>query len=242
MDQLLRRRAQATAAINQVAEKSPTPKARFEEGDQVWLEATHLKLPYHTPKLAPKCQGPFKIIQVVSPLAYRLDLPTSWNIHDVFHSSLLLPFKETAAHGPNYSCPPPDLIKDQPEYKVEKIINHCYHGRTRTLQYLIKWVSYPSADNTWENATDVHVDDLIALYHKFTPLEQHKRARRQRRMAANWSSYSSPLETSTISQTLGLNTISTHSSPSSNLTCRTPPPPSPSSPRDPTTSPTSITL
>jgi transposase InsO family protein len=75
MDQLLRRRAQATAAINQVAEKSPTPKARFKEGDQVWLEATHLKLPYHTPKLAPKRQGPFKVLQVVSPLAYRWTCP-----------------------------------------------------------------------------------------------------------------------------------------------------------------------
>jgi len=32
------RRAQATAALNQVAEKSGTPSAQYNTGDQVWLE------------------------------------------------------------------------------------------------------------------------------------------------------------------------------------------------------------
>jgi len=94
MKTLHQKRAQAIAAINKVASQGPTPEGRFKEGDQVWLEATNLKLPYHTPKLAPRRQGPFHISLVILPVAYWLVLPLSWGIHNVFHALLLLPYKE----------------------------------------------------------------------------------------------------------------------------------------------------
>jgi len=59
LETMAQRQAQAIAAINRTANKSPTPVEQFKVGDQVWLEASHLKLPYHTPKLAPRRQGPF---------------------------------------------------------------------------------------------------------------------------------------------------------------------------------------
>jgi hypothetical protein len=34
----------------------------FKEGDKVWLEGSHLKLPYTTMKLAPRGYGPFKVV------------------------------------------------------------------------------------------------------------------------------------------------------------------------------------
>ena len=58
-------------------------------GDKVWLEGRNLRLHYPTKKLAPQQEGPFKISHVISPLAYRLQLPPTWKIHDVFHASLL---------------------------------------------------------------------------------------------------------------------------------------------------------
>src|SRR5712672_2414414 len=70
IETLHQKRAQAIAAINKVANQSPLPEGKFKEGDQVWLEASYLKLPYHTPKLAPRCQGPFRISEVISPVAY----------------------------------------------------------------------------------------------------------------------------------------------------------------------------
>src|SRR5216684_5086250 len=143
-------------------------------GTQVWLEGTHLRLPYQMTKLAPKCYGLFKVTKEVSPVAYQLCLPAAWNIHDIFHASLLLPYCETTAHGPNYSRPPPDLIEGEEEYKVEKVINHWHTGRARTLQYLIKWVGYPEADNTWEPADQVHALQLINAYHRQHPLEDKK--------------------------------------------------------------------
>jgi len=102
MEALQQKCAQAIAAINKVANQGHTLEGRFKEGDQVWLEVTNLKLPYHTPKLAPRCQGLFHISKVISPVVYQLALPLSWGIHNVFHALLLLPYKETAAHSPNF--------------------------------------------------------------------------------------------------------------------------------------------
>jgi hypothetical protein len=36
-------------------------------------------------------------------VAYQLRLPVAWGIHDVFYTSLLSPYREMAAHGPNFS-------------------------------------------------------------------------------------------------------------------------------------------
>src|SRR5258707_7675536 len=169
-----KRRLQAITAINQSSKGQAIPSS-FMVGAQVWLEGTHLRLPYQATKLAPKRYGPFEIVREVSPVAYQLRLPAAWNIHDVFHASLLSPYRETDADGPNYSRPSPDLIKGEEEYEVEKVINHRYTGRARTLQYLIKWKGYPEADNTWEPADQVHAPQLIKAYHRQHPLEDKRR-------------------------------------------------------------------
>lgn len=94
----------------------------FKENEKVWLEGTHLKLPYSTMKLAPRQYGPFKVVAKISDVTYRLDLPKGWRIHNVFHTSLLTLYKETTAHRPNFLEPPPDLIEGKPEWEVEQIL------------------------------------------------------------------------------------------------------------------------
>jgi hypothetical protein len=64
----------------------------FKKGDRVWLDSKNLRLPYPTRKLASKREGPFPIIEVISPLSYRLKLSTQWKIHPMFHAHLLTPF------------------------------------------------------------------------------------------------------------------------------------------------------
>jgi hypothetical protein len=147
---MMERRAQAIDAINQSNKGKPMIPSQYKVGAQVWLEATHLKIHHQKTKLAPKRYGPFPIIKEISPVAYQLRLPTAWGIHDVFHASLLSPYQETTAHGPNFSRPPPELIDGEEEYQVERILEHRYHGHAKVLQYLIKWANYPEADNTWE--------------------------------------------------------------------------------------------
>jgi hypothetical protein len=129
-----------------------TPK--YQVGDQVWLEGCHLRTNQPTAKLAPKCHGLFKVVQVMSPVNYRLELPMQWSIHDVFHTDLLTPYRETPTHGANYQRPPPDLVEGVEEYEVEKVIDSRRYRRGHKLQYLIAWKGYPDSDNQWVNWDD----------------------------------------------------------------------------------------
>ena len=140
LDQFKEAREQARSLMIKAQESwvrhKDTPK--YKEGDLVWLEGRNLRLSQPTPKLAPRRHGPFKIVQVMSPVNYRLELPTQWSIHPVFHIDLLMPYRETITHGANYLRPPPDLVDNEEEYEVEKILDSRLFGRRKRLQYLVK--------------------------------------------------------------------------------------------------------
>jgi len=106
-------------ALNKASDQHELPPSQYKLRDRVWLDASHLKLPHQKAKLTPKHLGPFKIAKEISSVAYQLTLPINWRIHDIFHVSLLTPFHETTAHGPNYTHPPPDLINGEEEFEVE---------------------------------------------------------------------------------------------------------------------------
>jgi hypothetical protein len=144
-----------------------TPK--YKEGDQVWLEGKNLRINQPTAKLAPRRHGPFKIIQVMSAVNYRLELPTQWSIHPVFHIDLLTPYRETTMHGPNFTRPTPELIDGEEEYSVEKILDSRRFGRRRRLQYLVKWEGYPDSDNMWVNKDDVFAEDKVREFKASNP-------------------------------------------------------------------------
>jgi hypothetical protein len=85
-------------------------------GSKVWLEGANLKLTHPKAKLDAKRYGPFLITKAISPVVFQLALPPQWRIHDVFHASLLTPYKETEEYGENFMQPPPELIEGQEEY------------------------------------------------------------------------------------------------------------------------------
>ena len=115
-------------------------------------------------KLVPKRHSPFQIVQVMSPVNYRLELPTQWSIHPVFHVNLLTPYHEMPIHSANYLRPPPDLIGGEEEYKVEYILAKRRIGQHHQLQYLVKWKGYPEADNQWINTQDMSADEAIVEF------------------------------------------------------------------------------
>src|SRR5713226_1463182 len=183
-ERMAQSRDQAIEAINRVRHNEATPPSQFKVNDQVWLDAKNLRLPYQTTKLAPKRYGPFRITKEISPVAYQLSLPISWTIHDVFHASLLVPYQENAVHGPNFSNPPPDLIQGAEEYEVEHLVNHQRHGRSRMLQYFVKWKGYPESDNTWEPVQNIHAPDLLKKYHQRYPLQDKREKKPKRKVSS----------------------------------------------------------
>jgi Chromo (CHRromatin Organisation MOdifier) domain len=141
----------------------------FVVGQKVWLEGTNLKTSHPTKKFAPKHYGPFPITDVILPVVYRLRLPPSWKIHNVFHVSLLTPYKETEEHGLNFAKPPPELIDEQEEYEVEQVLASRLYGRWKKLQYLIRWKGYSHAHDSWASVDDVHAPDLVQAFHRDNP-------------------------------------------------------------------------
>jgi hypothetical protein len=55
----------------------------------VWLDLRHLKTNYHK-KMASKREGLFEIEEVLGLVTYQLKLSESWQIHKVFHATLLI--------------------------------------------------------------------------------------------------------------------------------------------------------
>jgi hypothetical protein len=148
------------AAQNRMAKE--TKYKPFKEGDKVWLEGSHLKLPYATMKLVPRRYGPFKVVTKISNVAYRIQLPTNWKIHNIFHASLLALYNETTAHGLNFLELLPDLVEGEQEWEVEMILRDRIYKKKK--QYLIWWKGYAPAHDSWEDESGIHTPDLIANY------------------------------------------------------------------------------
>jgi hypothetical protein len=120
----------------------------FKVGDRVWLEGTNLKIAYPTRKIAPRREGPFRVIEKVSRLAYKLQLPTKWKIHDTFHAHYLSPYKETEEYGQMHQEAPPDLIEGEEEYEVEAILQHKGNTKSRR-RFFVSWKGWPTSENSW---------------------------------------------------------------------------------------------
>ena len=66
--------------------------------------------------------SPFTIQKVVSPVAFRLDLPPGWQIHPTFHASNLKAFIRHLEFEWEVEPPPTELVDGNLEYEVEAIL------------------------------------------------------------------------------------------------------------------------
>lgn len=140
-------------------------EVQYEVGQQVLLSTRHFTFKaVGTRKFMPKYIGPFKVLKLAGPVACKLELPSSYNVHPVFHVSLLKPYcsSETTA------APPPPLQVDSdgmPVYEVEQILAHreAYHNRRRIYEYLIKWKGYTPEHNSWEPEHNISTPDSLLV-------------------------------------------------------------------------------
>ena len=135
----------------------------IKEGDQVWLKGHNLSIAGNC-KLSPKCYGPFTVTQMISPVAVCLDLPKSMKIHNVFHTDLLLLYKEMEQYGTPFTRPPL-IIDSEEEYEIETSLDARRHGQGRKLQFLVHWKGYLYSDDSWINHKDLHAPDLLKEFY-----------------------------------------------------------------------------
>ena len=76
----------------------------YKVGDKVLLSTKYLNLKHSETnrKLLPKWIGPFEVVQVVGPVAYKLKMNPGWRVHPVFHVSLLELYREDGLCNPHH--------------------------------------------------------------------------------------------------------------------------------------------
>jgi transposase InsO family protein len=112
-------------------------------------------------KLGPVFNGPYKVTEVISDVAYRLAIPATMKSHNVFHVSDLLeytkPNENSAKKAPR---PEPELVDGKKEFEVEKIVDkQVFEG---TVQYQVRYKGYPPSYDLWHDYSDLgHCRGLI---------------------------------------------------------------------------------
>ncbi|KAK1608397.1 hypothetical protein QYE76_032070 [Lolium multiflorum] len=127
----------------------------FEVGDKVLLklqpyaQATVVNRKY--PKLAYKHFGPYKVLERIGQVAYRLELPPSSQVHNVFHVSQIKEFRDD--YSPVFAHLPKTPVLDVLDTLPEKILDRrlVKKGNAAIPQVLVKWTNVPEDSATWEN-------------------------------------------------------------------------------------------
>ena len=122
----------------------------FKPGDYVFLNTKNLQPKGGmSKKLLPKYWGPFKVLRKFGEVAYELELPSRWRIHDTFHVSLLKEYHDDGKYHP----PPPIELEGEMEYEVEDILHHrvVKVGKNRTkIEFFVKWLGEGYGACTYE--------------------------------------------------------------------------------------------
>ena len=142
----------------------------FAVRDMVWLLRRHIATTHPCAKLDYKRLGPFRIIEWINPIGFRLALPPTFNIHDIFHVSLIELYHPSRIPGQQPPPPPPVELSTGEEYEVDQILDSRY--RRQQLQYLGLWKGYPILDATWEPVT--HLQNALEAIHDFHQRYPHK--------------------------------------------------------------------
>jgi len=111
----------------------------YQPGDEVLLSLDNVRTQRPSKKLDMRHAGPYAVVERVGTHAYRLQLPETMKIHDVFHISLLRPYHAPTYPGQATTVPGPVEVDSE--------------GTVRGSQYhqLKEQRPYWSATGTWSN-------------------------------------------------------------------------------------------
>ena len=145
----------------------------FAPGDRVLLSTKDMELQFvPAEKLGPKYIGPFKVLQKMGPVTYKLEFPKSMKIHNVIHVRKLKAYHEPIEPEQRHERPPPTVDEESgdEEFEIEKILTHRDRsrgkGKTKIREYYVKFRGYPEFENMWLAEKNVFANRLVAAYWK----------------------------------------------------------------------------
>jgi hypothetical protein len=170
----------AAATMKKQYDKGKLPAREYSVGDRVYLNAENLPTLRATKKLDSKYYGPFEILAKTGASAYRLRVPASWKVYNVFNEVLLKPYHApvTPLQMKRETMQRKKREKDEEtgDYEVEILLDSRVNRRGRgRLEYLVKWKNYPNEDATWEPTTNLeNAKEAIADFHVAHPSAPRK--------------------------------------------------------------------
>ncbi|KAI4884140.1 hypothetical protein NFI96_009880, partial [Prochilodus magdalenae] len=149
----------------------------YAPGDRVWLSTRDFRLTEGSRKLTAKYIGPFKIVEKVNDVTYKLELPAHYRVCSTFHVSLLKPVVPGPLNEalPADTPPDPTVVDGTPVYAVRRLLDSRRRGGV--LQYLVDWDGFGPEERSWVSAADVLDPALIEDFHRRHPLRPAPRPR-----------------------------------------------------------------
>ncbi len=152
------------------ANRHRRPGPVYQPGQWVWLSTRDLRLRLPSKKLSPRYVGPFKISRQITPVSFRLELPSNYRISPTFHVSLLKPSggpRGASEEGAEPQTPPPILVDGEEAYRVHELLDSRRRGGM--LQYLVDWEGFGPEERSWVNSGDILDPTLTEEFHRSHP-------------------------------------------------------------------------
>ncbi|KAA0045216.1 Ty3/gypsy retrotransposon protein [Cucumis melo var. makuwa] len=147
-------------------------EVEFQEGDLVFLKLrpyrqTSLRKKRNE-KLSPKYFGPYRVLERIGKVAYKLELPAAAAIHPVFYVSQL---KKAVGRGETVQPLNPYMNANYEWItRPEGVYSYRKNPATKEWEALISWKGLPPHEATWESCTDMkyqfpdfHLEDKVDL-------------------------------------------------------------------------------
>jgi hypothetical protein len=144
----------------------------FAVGDKVLLSADALRTQSERDRPKDKLKGlytgPLEVTQVISPLAYRIALPSGSRSHDVFSIQYLRPYKEdtTGRVRPRGPPEPQPLFYDsdgEPHWEVHSIRGEQLM-EDGSVEYLVRWQGFSRTNDSFQPLAIVGHTDALKQY------------------------------------------------------------------------------
>jgi len=167
--------------MRKYADKKRSDADEYKVGDLVMLSTKDLKYQMvgrRTEKLTEGFVGPYRIKEIISSNAVKLELPSIVKIHPVVNISRVRRYVGQV-EGQRKEQPAPVIIEGEEEWEVERILNkRKVRGKDK---YLVHWKGFTAESDTWERRENLeNAKEAIEEFEKEYQRDMEDVARQER--------------------------------------------------------------